>query len=152
SSLKTDGLDVNLNYRSPETGYGSFGLNWQNTFTFSFDQIQPTTDGNVLIKRVGTESGSQAYPRFKSTATTAWTLGAFTASLTGRYLSGVTESGGSNPGHTLGRRLYGDAQITWDTKLAHEALSFSVGVNNFTGEAPPACYSCQLSNYDPAVY
>jgi iron complex outermembrane receptor protein len=152
SSLKTDGLDVNLSYRSPETGYGSFGLNWQNTFTFSFDQIQPTTDGNVLIKRVGTESGSQAYPRFKSTATTDWTLGNFTASLTGRYLSGVTESGGSNPGHTLGRRLYGDVQLTWDTKLAHDNVSFSVGVNNIAGTSPPACYSCQLSNYDPAVY
>ena len=23
---------------------------------------------------------------------------------------------------------------------------------NIAGTAPPACYSCQLSNYDPALY
>lgn len=152
SSITTDGLDLNFNYRSPETAYGSFGFNWQNTFTFSYDQTDPTTGGTATTKRVGTESGSQAYPRYKSTATTEWTLGTFTASLTGRYLSGVTETGGSQPGHTLGRRLYGDIALSWDTKLAHDALNFSVGVNNLAGTAPPACYSCQLSNYDPAVY
>ena len=32
------------------------------------------------------------------------------------------------------------------------ATSFTLGVNNIAGTAPPACYSCQLSNYDPSVY
>jgi iron complex outermembrane recepter protein len=152
SSLKTDGIDLNFNYRSPETGYGSFGLNWANTITFHYDQTVPLTNGTETLKRVGTETGSQAYPRLRSTATTEWSLGAFTASLTGRYLSGVTETGGDHPGHTLGRRLYGDIQLLWDTKLADRDFSFTVGVNNLAGTAPPACYSCQLSNYDPTVY
>ena len=152
SSIKTEGLDLNLNYRSPETGYGSFGLNWANTITLKYDQTAPLTTGTSTIKRVGTESGAQAYPRLRSTATTDWTLGAFTASLTGRYLSSVKETGGSVPGHTLGRRLYGDIQLTWDAKLARNDITFSVGVNNIAGTAPPACYSCQLSNYDPSVY
>ena len=152
SSISTDGLDLNFNYRSPETGYGSFGLNWTNTFTFKFDQVVPATVGTTKVQRIGTESGSQAYPRYKSTATTLWTLGSFTASLTGRYISGVEEFGGSHPDHPLSRRLYGDIQLIWDTNVANHSFNFTVGVNNLAGTSPPACYNCQLSNYDPAVY
>jgi iron complex outermembrane recepter protein len=148
-SLKTDGLDLNLTYRSPETGMGSFGLTWFNTLTFSYDQAVP---GGDTIKRAGTESGSQAYPRYKSTGTASWTIAGLTASLTGRYISGVSEYGGEQPGHTLGRRLYGDIQLVYDTKLADRDFSFSVGVNNIAGTAPPACYACLLNNYDPTTY
>jgi iron complex outermembrane receptor protein len=152
SSLKTDGLDLNFNYRSPDTGVGTFGLNWANTLTFHFDQIVPTATGTQTIKRAGTESGSQAYPKYKSVAIGSWSLGQFTASITGRYISRVHEVGGEMDGHALGRRLYGDVQLLWDTKLSGRDFSFAVGVNNLAGTNPPACYVCQLNNYDPTTY
>ncbi len=152
SGLKTDGLDLNFNYRSPPTGYGSFGLFLANTWTFRYVESVPAADGVTRIKRQGTESGAQAYPRLRSVATIEWSLGPFTASATGRYLSPVRESTGDYAGNQLGRRLYGDLQLIWDTKVARRDFSFTVGVNNIAGTAPPACYSCQLSNYDPAVY
>jgi len=152
SGITTNGLDINFNYRSPTTSIGSFGLYWANTFLFGYSQTDPSSDGVTTTKRAGTESGALGYPRYKATAITDWTLGAFTASLTGRYISKITESSGDFEGHTLGRRLYGDIQLTWDTQLVKNNLSFSVGVNNLAGTAPPACYSCQLSNYDPSLY
>ncbi|WP_419826178.1 TonB-dependent receptor plug domain-containing protein [Sphingomonas sp.] len=152
SSLRTKGIDLNFNFRSADTGAGTFGLNWANTMTFSYDQTVPTDSGTQKVKRVGTESGSQAYPRYKSVAIGSWSLENFTFSLTGRYISGVKEAGGDMPGHTLGRRLYGDLQLLWDTKLAHRDFSLAVGVNNLAGTAPPACYVCLLNNYDPTTY
>ena len=152
SSIKTDGLDVNFTYRSPTTAYGAFGLSWQNTFTLKYDEASPTADGTSTIKRAGSESGTQGYPKLKSIATLDWSLGGFTASLTGRYISAIHEATGDFAGHELGRRLYGDVQLLWDTKLGSRDFTFALGVNNIAGTAPPACYSCSLSNYDPAVY
>lgn len=152
SSLQTDGLDVNFNYRSPETGTGSFGLNWSNTWTFRYDQTVPAATGTTKIKRVGTEPGNQAYPRYRSVGILSWSLASFSASLTGRYISPVREVGGEQPGHELGRRLYGDLQLLWEGKLSGKDFSFSVGVNNLAGTAPPACFTCLLNNYDPTTY
>jgi iron complex outermembrane receptor protein len=152
SSIKTDGLDLNLTYRSPTSSAGSFGLSWQNTFTFKYNESSPTADGTSTVERAGTESGTQAYPKYRSVATIDWSLGNFTASVTGRYIGKVHEANGDFAGHELGRRLYGDVQLIWDTKLANRDFSFTLGVNNIAGTAPPACYSCSLANYDPAVY
>jgi iron complex outermembrane receptor protein len=152
SSIETDGLDLNFNYRSPESGYGTFAFNWSNTLTFSYDQIVPATAGTTTIKRVGTEPGSQAYPRYRSVGILSWSLDRFTASFTGRYISRVKEVGGEQPGHVLGRRLYGDVLLLWEGPLSGRNFSFGVGVNNVAGTAPPACYSCLLNNYDPSTY
>ncbi|WBO21621.1 TonB-dependent receptor plug domain-containing protein [Sphingomonas abietis] len=152
SSIKTDGLDVNFTYRSPTGPYGAVGLTWLNTFTFKYDEVSPTADGSSTVKRAGTESGTQGYPKYKSNATFDWSLGQFTASITGRYIAAIHEATGDFAGHEMGRRLYGDIQLLWDTKLGDRAFNFAVGVNNIAGTAPPACYSCSLANYDPAVY
>jgi iron complex outermembrane receptor protein len=152
SSIKTDGLDLNLTYRSPETSMGSIGLSSYNTWTFSFDQVVPATTGTTKLKRAGTVISSQAYPKFKSVSTLSWMFGPFTAALTGRYISAVHEVGGEFPGHELGRRLYGDLQLIWDTKVAAHDFSFTLGVNNIAGTAPPACFTCLLNNYEPSTY
>ncbi|HWT12795.1 MAG TPA: TonB-dependent receptor, partial [Allosphingosinicella sp.] len=103
ASIETDGFDVTLNYRSPATGLGTFGLFWTNTFLRNYTVSVPATDGITVIEREGTEQGSpdQAFPRYKSTAILDWTLGAFGASLTGRYIGGVDEDDGNRMGTTF---------------------------------------------------
>jgi iron complex outermembrane receptor protein len=152
AGIETDGLDLNFTFRSPMSHMGSFGVSSNNTLMFNYKQSFPSTDGVTVTKRDGTESGTQGYPRYRSVTTLDWTLHGFTVALTGRYLSKITESTGDNAGNVLGRRLYGDLQLIYDTKLAHRDFTFTVGVNNIAGVAPPACYSCSLSNYDPALY
>ncbi len=152
AGIATDGLDLNFTYRSAPTPMGSFGFTTSNTLMFHYKQSFPSTDGVTVTRRDGTESGTQGYPRYRSVTTLDWTLRGVTVALTGRYLSKITESTGDNAGNVLGRRLYGDLQLIYDTKLGRRDFTFTVGVNNIAGVAPPACFSCSLSNYDPALY
>ena len=147
ASIETNGLDVNLNYRSPPTGAGTFGLFWVNTFLFDYVVTVPATDGVTVIHREGTEQGSpdQAFPRFKSTAILDWSLREFGASLTGRYISGVDESDGNR----MGSRLYTDIQLRW---TLDDNFGFAIGANNLFNLDPPSCFTCGLNNMDPTTY
>jgi iron complex outermembrane receptor protein len=147
ASIETNGIDVTLNYRSPPTGWGTFGLFWANTFLFNYDVTVPSTAGFTLISREGTEQGSpdQAFPEFKSTAVLDWTLREFGASLTGRYIDSVVEGNGNRMGATF----YTDVQLRWNVS---EEFTFALGVNNLLGEDPPPCFTCGLNNIDPTTY
>jgi len=148
AGIKTDGLDVNVNFRTGDTGAGKFGLFWTNTFLFNYDITVPATNGTTSISREGTEQGSpdQAFPKYKSTAVLDWSLREFGASLTGRYISGVDE-----PGNRLHHRLYTDIQLRWDGDSL-DGFGFALGVNNLFNRPPPACISCGLNNFDPTTY
>ena len=153
AAIKTDGIDVTLNYRSPESGFGTFGLAWNNNFMLNYTLLVPATVGTTRIEREGTERGSpdQAFPRYKSNLILDWSLGAFSASATGRYISGVTETTGL-VGHKLGRRLYTDVTFTFSPTIDDRSFAFTLGVNNLSGVSPPNCYSCGLNNFDPTTY
>jgi iron complex outermembrane receptor protein len=151
AGIDTDGLDVTLNYRTDETGAGTFGLFWSNTFLFNYDVTVPATTGVTVIKREGTEQGSpdQAFPKYKSTAILDWKLSDFAASLTGRYISGVDESQADN---RLNSRFYTDVQLRWEPTLWDRQFGLAIGVNNLFDKDPPACISCGLNNFDPTTY
>ena len=74
NGINTSGLDVNLAYRTDETGIGTFGFTFNNTFLFDYDIIVPTADGTAEISREGTEQGSpdQAFPKWKAIGIIDW--------------------------------------------------------------------------------
>lgn len=152
AGIDTDGLDVTLNARTDETGFGSFGLYWTNTFLFNFDVTVPATVGTTTLSREGTERGSpdQAFPKYKSTAIFDWSLGDFAASITGRYIKGVRETSAAN--NKMGSRLYTDVQLRWTPGMWDDAFGIAIGVNNLFDKDPPACISCGLNNMDPTTY
>jgi iron complex outermembrane receptor protein len=152
AGIETDGLDVTLNYRTPKTGLGRFGLFWTNTFLFNYHVTVPATTGVTLIEREGTEQGSpdQAFPKWKSTAVLDWQQGGdtgFGASLTGRYISGVDEGNGNH----MSARLYTDLQLRWEPENWN-GFGFALGANNLFNVDPPACFTCGLNNMDPTTY
>ena len=151
AGIDTDGLDLTLNYRTAETGVGTFGLYWANTFLMNYSVTVPATAGTTKINREGTEQGSpdQAFPKYKSTAILDWAKDGWGASITGRYISGVTES---QNGNKMGRRLYTDVQLSWAPDFWGERFGFAIGVNNLFDTDPPACISCGLNNFDPTTY
>jgi iron complex outermembrane receptor protein len=150
SRIETDGLDLVLNYRSPPTSAGTFGLFWTGTFLFNYHVFVPATVGITQIDREGTEQGSpdQAFPKFKSTGVVDWTLGQFGASLTGRYIAGVDEANGNK----MGSRFYTDVQLRWQPGWLDNHLGFAIGANNLFGVDPPDCFTCGLNNMDPTTY
>jgi iron complex outermembrane receptor protein len=78
-----------------------------------------------------------------------WDRAEFGATLTGRYISSVTESQNDNK---LNERLYVDAQVRWSPDFVDENFDVAVGVNNLFDKDPPGCISCALNNYDPNTY
>jgi iron complex outermembrane receptor protein len=151
AGIETDGLDLTFNYRSGETGAGTFGLYWASTFLFNYTVIVPATAGVTVIEREGTEQGSpdQAFPEFKSTGVIDWTYREFGASVTGRYIDGVVEDLGGGATNRLHSVFYTDVQIRWTLE---DDFIFALGVNNLFGEDPPGCFTCGLNNIDPTTY
>ncbi len=150
SSIETDGLDLTFNYRTPETGAGTFNLFWSSTFLFNYTVTVPATAGVTVIDREGTEQGNpdQAFPKFKSTGIIDWNMGQIGASLTGRYISGVDESNGNR----MGSVFYTDVQLRWNPNWIGEGLGFAIGANNLFNVDPPSCFTCGLNNMDPTTY
>jgi len=149
--VQTRALDVNLVWRSPEWSTGQFGMRWYTTRLLEFTEFVPTATGLAPVEREGTERGSpdQAYPKTKSTMMLDWDRGDFGATLTGRYISSVQETGTDNK---LNSRTYVDAQVRWNPSFLDEDIRLAFGVNNLFDKDPPGCITCGLNNYDPNAY
>ncbi|MFD1189879.1 TonB-dependent receptor domain-containing protein [Phenylobacterium conjunctum] len=149
--VKTRAVDLNLNWRSPETSVGTFAVRSNSSFLLEYSEKVPTSTGLAEIKRQGTERGSpdQAYPKTKSTLAMDWDKGVWGATASARYLSSVKEvNAGDNK---LAARTYFDAQLRYAPDYL-EGFSFALGVNNLFDKDPPGCISCGLNNYDPNAY
>ena len=151
AGIETEGLDINLSYRTDKMDWGRLGFTFNNTFLFNYDVIVPTATGKQVISREGTEQGSpdQAFPKHKAIAILDWDWTDFGASVTGRYIKGVKESEADNK---LGSRFYTDLQLRWNSPDFADKFGFALGVNNLFGKDPPGCISCGLNNFDPGTY
>ena len=152
AGIRTKGLDVNFAYSTAKTAAGRFNFTWNNTFLRNWDLLLPTFDGTQVVSREGTEVGSpsQAYPKWKSIGVVDWDGGQFGATITGRYIKAVRESGGPSP--VIPSKFYTDLQLrAWAPGLVDQ-LGFSLGVNNLFNTSTPACFTCDLNGFDPTTY
>ena len=149
--IRTESLDLNVTWTSPEWSFGRFGLRSYTTRLLKFTELLPTSEGLEPTKRLGTERGSpdQAYPKWKSNTAVDWDRGDFGATGTFRYLSGVQEAGDPNK---LGSRAYFDAQFRWNPSAYVDGMAIALGINNLFDKDPPGCITCSLNNYDPNAY
>ena len=151
AGINTDGLDLNLSYRTRPASWGTMAFTLNNTFLFNYHDISPTATGNRVDEREGTERGSpdQAFPKHKAIGIIDWNGDRFGATLTGRYIKSVIESSNDNK---LDTRLYVDAQVRFTPSWLSDGLGFALGVNNLFDKDPPGCISCGLNNFDPTTY
>jgi iron complex outermembrane receptor protein len=152
AAIKTDGLDVNLAYRTERASWGSLGLTFNNTFLFNYDVFVPSADGIQKISREGTEQGSpdQAFPKHKAIAILDWNGTNVGASITERYIKSVRESEADD--NKLNSRFYTDLQLRFFAPSFVDNFGFALGVNNLFDKDPPGCASCGLNNFDPTTY
>jgi iron complex outermembrane receptor protein len=150
-SIRTKGIDATLNYRSPATSVGRFGLTANVNHLFKY--VLTASNGFVVLNRKGTERGSpdQAFPEWKANATVDWSLGDVMALVTGRYIDSVTEQAAIGP-NTLNSRFYTDIQVNYTPSQLDKRFTFTAGVNNLFDKDPPGCYTCSGNNYDPTTY
>jgi iron complex outermembrane receptor protein len=149
AGIRTDGIDLNLAYRTGETAAGRFGLTWNNTFLRNFDVVVPISNGRQVISREGTEQGSpsQGFPKWKSIGVVDWDLANVGATLTGRYVSKLNETGGN----VMKSRFYTDLQLRFLIG-PEDRFGFALGVNNLFKTRAPGCVTCDINNFDPTVY
>ena len=154
AGIRTNGIDVNLAYRTPLPRFGTLGLTWNNTFLQKFDVSTPTASGTSTEHRAGVETGSpsQGYPKWKSIGVVDWDGFGFGATLTGRYISRIKEILNNNS--PLKATFYTDAQLRWTPKFNfffHD-IQLAVGANNIFNVKTPGCVSCDTNNMDPTTY
>jgi iron complex outermembrane receptor protein len=149
AGIKTDGIDLNLSYKTAETGIGRFGLTWNNTFLRNYDVLVPITNGQQVISREGTEQGSpsQGFPKWKSIGVIDWDLASVGATVTGRYVSKLDETGGN----VMNARFYTDLQLRIMAG-ENDRFGFALGANNLFKTRAPGCITCDINNFDPTVY
>ncbi len=166
--IDTSGYDLTLNWLSPETGFGTFGANWQITYTRKYDAVATDT-GEAEPQRVGIEVADSGIPRVRSTFVTSWALADWSASWTMRYISRLKEDcaggagfavcrdpddttgGRANGTNFLGATTYHDVRVSWKLPVSYD-MRISGGVNNLFDKDAPICLSCSLNGYDASVY
>jgi iron complex outermembrane receptor protein len=169
--IETDGVDINFDLSTVETGIGGFRFQWLTSLLLSYDELFPNPAGGFdRVDRKGLELGSptRAFVETKSTLNTDWFLNDWSARLSLRYLSSLTEQCVglvadfelqsdlcSNPPDTneLDSVIYTDVQLSWAPEQFFGGnWTFTLGVNNVLNEEPPICYSCDLNSLDGTVY
>jgi iron complex outermembrane receptor protein len=156
AGINTDGLDLNISYRTRRASWGTLGFTLNNSFLFKYDVIEPTATGTGTTSFQGKERGSpdQAFPKHKAIGIIDWDGKYYGATLTGRYIKSVEEfpNGFDSPGFKMDSRLYVDAQFRVNPSLFGDMVGLAIGVNNLLDKDPPGCISCGLNNMDPTTY
>lgn len=149
-SIRTRGIDVTLNYKTPKSSMGVFGLSLNGNYLLKYTETFPAQIGFTSTDYRGTTRGfpDQSYPNWKMTGIIDWNLGNYSASFTGRYIDGVVESSGNQ----LASRFYSDVQVTFGLPGMHDRAALTLGVNNVFNQDPPPCFTCTGPNFDPTTY
>ncbi|HEY0178101.1 MAG TPA: TonB-dependent receptor [Dokdonella sp.] len=163
SQIKTDGVDVKLNWASEEFGWGRLRGALQSTYVHEYEETD--SFGNVAQRRVGVETDNGSIPKWQSNAQLGWTSGDWDVNWNLRYTAGVKEAcanaviseglpgcAESSDTHRLGAVTYHDVQVAWSDAIGVKGLRLTAGVNNVFSKHPPVCYTCTLNGYDAGTY
>ncbi len=169
--IETNGVDLNLDLALAESGAGAFRFQLMASFLMDYDELFANSSGGFdRVERAGQELGSptRGFVEEKVTLNTFWEFGDFSALLSLRYLSSLTEqcvglvfdfdqtdfcSDPVGLTNKLDSQLYTDLQFGWQpADLFGGGWTFALGVQNLTDEEPPICFSCDLNSLDGTIY
>lgn len=146
--VKTNGVDVTLDYRFPTSPYGQFGLTLQGTVVNRYDYQEQK--GGAYIDNVGNYASGgdgRVVARWKHALTASWAKGPYSASLTNRFQSRYRDY------DTEGHERVASYSV-WDLSASYtwnKTLDLDVGVKNLFDRDPPFSNQADTfqSGYDP---
>lgn len=156
-SVETNGWDLGVNYRMPETAFGKFNVNWQSTYTSNYNVL---SDNDPTTRWVGFV-GTPGVFRLRSNLALGWEMGDYSISYTARYYSGMKErcasaprpcsdptnrsvTGALAPQNRVGSNTFHDIQFA--VKLPWNATA-AIGANNVTDHVGPIMFTAPNSNF-----
>jgi iron complex outermembrane receptor protein len=154
--LETEGYDLGVRYRVPETSFGNFSVNWQVSYISDYrvwSNNNPETVAQPSVSFAGTF-------RTRSNLSLDWQMGDFGATWTARYFSGMKEGCVitdefdedycNNPDYIapdvpdglplreVGSNTFHDVQFRYNTPWNG---TVSVGANNVTNHRGPLMFT-----------
>jgi outer membrane receptor protein involved in Fe transport len=152
SSLRTSGLDLQLDWGIGLGGAGKLDLNllanWLQKWEVAYVPGLPLIDYKGTI---GDNIGG-AFPDYKLLLNARWQLKNFGAGLRVQHLPAMANKYSSyDPFTTIGTpaTTYLDANASWRLK---DSLELRLGVENLTDEAPPLYTAAVQMNTDPSTF
>ena len=150
--IDTSGLDIALKYLSPMTGFGSFILSVNATYTDDYTELTANPDGSLTVNdRTGTitdETFQRAFPEWRAMTKVDWTLDRWGAGVTFRYVDSMEQASGN----TLKSKTFTDVQVRYDLGFGADNISITLGANNVFDVDPSVCDSCGVINMSPVVH
>jgi iron complex outermembrane receptor protein len=156
--LRTDGLDLQVDYGFDIGRYGSIGLNLVTNYVFSFEEQQ--LPGDIFQDFVGTigTSPGETLPEWKATVSLSWNIGDVSTQLRARFLPSMDHEetvlvGSKDPDECgcngVDSITYLDLTASWQLM---DALTLRLGVENLTDEDPLLYDPHVDSGTDPSTY
>jgi len=168
--IDTSGFDWKVELTTEEKSWGHLRFQWLSTYLLDYTETIAGPDGDVKIKREGTELGSpeRAFVEYKTTFNIDWFMGDWSARLAFQYYDSIEEEcGGSvaafelwddfcsngQDGNKIPSTLFTNLQASWSPDWGKEGQwTFQVGVDNVFDETIPFCASCDLNSFDGTLY
>ena len=173
-NLKTSGADIGLRYLFPETEWGTLRWNLDTTYLAEYEvQLlagDPTSEvgafpgipGSVGLAGTFVDNASSGFgnmARWRALNDISWSSGAFSASVTTRYVHHVFEAPDvadvEAPGFVAKRRVPSYTQTDLQVGYRFADLNDStiqIGVRNVTDRQPPLIYSGFNASTDMRTY
>jgi iron complex outermembrane recepter protein len=170
---KVEGYDLTMNYRLPDTRFGSFSFNWDSTYMDDYS-VDNNGDGQFDVLDYdndgvpnGTSQVGQYFNRFndwriRSNFLARWEKGDYAATWSARYYSAQSEfcgltgtpfvalcneanvNGGLNH---IGATTYHDVAFYWNSPWNSK---ITLGVKNLFEKEPPISTTTFANSFDPA--
>ncbi len=165
--IETTGFDWSVTLDFEPTSFGEFRARWSNSHLLDYVEIFNGPNGATSTDRAGTELGSpeRGFVEWKSTLIVDWTKNDWTATLTNRYMSEITEECTglvSDFGFTdlcstptsnkIKAKLYTDIQVSWSPSGGSDRWTIQGGVQNLFNTKTPICFSCDLNSFDGTLH
>ena len=140
--IDASGVDIMIDYGSPETRFGTFGVQVNATYLNEYTEKTLNPDGSLTsTERTGThtdETFARAFPDWRTTTRVTWGLGRWNGNMAFRWTDEMTTDDGSK----LDSVTFADLQVSYTPDFADDRVTFAVGFNNVFDEDPPVCFPC----------
>lgn len=127
--LRTSGIDVAVNWRSPATPTGTFSVGIDGTYVTKY-KYQRELNG-AFLNPLGAYSDAAPVFRWQHVLTGGWSMGPWAATLSQRFKTGYTDQDGVNK---VGSYSLFDASASW---TGIKDLTVTASIHNLLDTDPP---------------